>query len=121
MNEDFNDKKKELLDELNDEKQQEINEALASGSAADQKAKIKSLEEDAENRKKELLNALEDEKNERLDEEKKKIADKFLQGAENDEELRDQLKQLLGDDQGNMDNYLANADMERQQQEERLR
>jgi hypothetical protein len=57
--------------------------------------------------------ALEAERREAIDKRKADLAAKYLAGAENDGEIRDQLKNLLGGDAAKLEAMMNQADMDK--------
>lgn len=94
---------------------------MKSGNAADRKEKIKQLEEETEAKRQAALAQLAKEKEEALAAEKREIADKFLKGAQTDDELREELKKMLGADSAQMDFLLSQADKDKARQEQELK
>ena len=94
---------------------------MKSGNAADRKEKIKQLEEETEAKRQAALAQLAKDKEEALAAEKREIAEKFLKGAQTDDELRDELKKMLGANSAQMDFLLTQAEKDKARQEQELK
>mmetsp|Transcript_87546 Transcript_87546/g.120638 ORF Transcript_87546/g.120638 Transcript_87546/m.120638 type:complete len:95 (+) Transcript_87546:6865-7149(+) len=79
------------------------------------------LEMDKEREKRELERKLAEEENQKLEEAQKEAKRKFIQGAQNEDELRAELIKIMGQHNANYENDLIAAEQEKKEQEERLK
>jgi hypothetical protein len=75
------------------------------------------LEELTEQKKRQVAEALEGEKESMIEQKRAEIYNKYNSGVASEAELQSQLKQLLGDDNTQLDKVLRSAEMEKAQQE----
>lgn len=91
----------------------------ASGS--DQASKLRALDGRQSDIKKQRVNALEAERKAAIDKRKAELAAKYLSGADSDEQIRDQLKDLLGGDAARLEAMMNQADMDKASAEQTLK
>lgn len=81
---------------------------------------VKELNKETEAIKRAALDKIGEERDGLVDKRKQEVFDEFTKGAQNDEEIRAQLRKLLGNENDNYDALILNADREKQKQEQAL-
>lgn len=100
--------------------QGKINEVLQNPDYSQQREGIKQAENEAEEDKKKGLAELNKEKLEKLEAKKKAIRDKFTMGAQDEQQMRNELMQLMQGNNGNYEQIMRQADQDKQKQNESL-
>lgn len=91
------------------------------GSGTDQAAKLRELDRKQGDIKKQRVNSLEQERKEAIDKRKAELAAKYLAGADSDEQIREQLKALLGGDAIALEAMMNQADLDKAKAEQQLK